>query len=259
MFEWKIHRKSILIWATTLFFVMAIYMLCFDTMKELAKAKFENLPDEYLQFVGISDIAQMDNYVTFFGMIFNLINIVISIFAITFGIQIIKKEESTKTIEYLYSLPVTRKDIILSKLLLGFVGVLLNVLVVLLSGVLCGLIIGDETFNVVEILAITKLAGIVPFFFLIIGLAVAATFKKNVSSGLGAGIVMLSYMLGYLGNILEDKGEFLKFFSPFELLSPTQILSESSQPYIVFGVLSILMILMILGSFFEYGKRDYKL
>ena len=42
-------------------------------MQEMAQVKFEMLPKEYLQLMGVEDISQMGNYVTFFGMLFNIL------------------------------------------------------------------------------------------------------------------------------------------------------------------------------------------
>lgn len=81
------------------------------------------LPKEYLQLMGVEDISQMGNYVTFFGMIFNILIIIMSIYAVTFSMNLILKEEKKKTIEYLYALSVTRKEIYVSKVLVALCAV----------------------------------------------------------------------------------------------------------------------------------------
>lgn len=53
-------------WSAVLFGIMSMYMAFFSTMQEMAQVKFEMLPKEYLQLMGVEDISQMGNYVTFF-------------------------------------------------------------------------------------------------------------------------------------------------------------------------------------------------
>ena len=86
---------------------MSMYMAFFSTMQEMAQVKFEMLPKEYLQLMGVEDISQMGNYVTFFGMIFNILIIIMSIYAVTFSMNLILKEEKTKPLNIctLYLLP----------------------------------------------------------------------------------------------------------------------------------------------------------
>lgn len=259
IFQLKTNIKPILIWSAVLFGIMSMYMFFFSTMQEMAQVKFEMLPKEYLQLMGVEEISQMSNYVTFFGMIFNILIIIISIYAVTLGIQILRKEEKNKTIEYLYSLAVTRKQIYFAKVLMALLAVLIVVLSTSLAGIIFGFLVGDDTFKLTDMIKIIKITGTVPFLFLSIGVAMSALSSKYSSNGLGSGIVMISYMLGYLAKILEDKAEFLKYFSPFELLSPTNVLNLSNETYIALGVIMLLILIFISLSSFAYNMRDYEI
>ena len=259
LFQLKMKIKSISIWSLIMFGIMSMYMFFFSTMQEMAQVKFEMLPTEYLQLVGVSDMAQMSNYVNFFGMILNILVIIISIYAITTGFNLILKEEKDKTIEYLYSLSVTRKQIYISKLLIGFLSIFTAVFAASIAGILFGYIVGDNTFDLVKMFSIIKITGFVPFFFLSLGLFMSALSTKHSSASLGCGIVMISYMLGYLGKILEDKADFLKYFSPFELLSPTNAESLSNETLIAFLIIIVISIILLILSSFTYKYRDYNL
>lgn len=256
LFQLNTNKKSIAIWSIVLFGIMSMYMAFFSTMQEMAQVKFEMLPKEYLQLMGVEEISQMSNYVTFFGMIFNILVIVISIYAVTLGIHLIQKEEKNKTIEYLYSLAVTRKQIYCSKVLVALISIMIVVISTALAGMILGFIVGDETFVLLDVFSIMKVTGTIPFLFVALGLFLASTSAKYASTGLGCGIVMLTYMLGYLGKILEDKAEFLKYFSPFELLSPTNAVELSKETYIAFGVIDLLILLFLVTSAFTYHRRD---
>ncbi|MDY4707387.1 MAG: ABC transporter permease subunit [Candidatus Treponema excrementipullorum] len=246
-------------WSAVLFGIMSMYMAFFSTMQEMAQVKFEMLPKEYLQLMGVEDISQMGNYVTFFGMIFNILIIIMSIYAVIFSMNLILKEEKNKTIEYLYALSVTRKEIYLSKVLVALCAVFFVVLSVGIAGIIFGFASGSDTFSMVDMSAVIKITGTVPFFFAALGLFLSSLTSKYVSSGLGAGIVMLTYMLGYLGKILEGKADFLKYFSPFELLSPTNALALSGETYGAFGVIAALTVILLILASIMYKRRDFSL
>lgn len=170
-----------------------------------------------------------------------------------------KKRRKNKTIEYLYALSVTRKEIYVSKLLVALCAVFFVVLSVGIAGIIFGFASGSDTFSMVDMSAVIKITETVPFFFAALGLFLSSLSSKYVSSGLGAGIVMLTYMLGYLGKLLEDKADFLKYFSPFELLSPTNALALSGETYGAFGVIAALTVILLVVASIAYKKRDFSL
>lgn len=94
------------------------------------------------------------------------------------------------------------------------------VLAVGMAGIIFGFASGSDTFSMVDMSAVIKITGTVPFFFAALGLFLSSLSSKYVSSGLGAGIVMLTYMLGYLGKLLEGKADFLKYSVPLNCCPP---------------------------------------
>lgn len=259
LFQVKHNLKSNLTWATVLFGIMSMYMFFFSTMQEMAQVKFEMLPQEYLQLMGVDDIAEMGNYVTYFGMIFNILSIIMAVYAVSLGVNLLLKEEKNKTIEYLYSLEITRTQIYIAKVFTAFISVIVVVVATGLAGMIFGYAVGAETFQAVDVMAIIKITGTIPFLFVALGIFLSSASAKHASVGLGCGIVMLTYLLGYLGKILEDKAKFLKFFSPFELLSPSNAVALENETLIAFGVITSLTVLLIVCGNFFFVRRDYNL
>ncbi|MPN52357.1 hypothetical protein SDC9_200018 [bioreactor metagenome] len=72
-------------------------------------------------------------------------------------------------------------------------------------------------------------------------------------------IVLACYMLGYLGNLLGDKAEFLKYFSPFELFSPKNALAFERSTLTALIIYFLIMIVLIIAGFLAYRKRDYNI
>ena len=93
LFQVKHNLKSNLTWAIVLFGIMSMHMFFFSTMQEMAQVKFEMLPQEYLQLMGVNDIAEMGSYVPYFGMIFNILSIIMAVYAVSLGMNLLLKEE----------------------------------------------------------------------------------------------------------------------------------------------------------------------
>lgn len=126
--------------------------------------KFDAMPKELMQFMGMESMQDMGNYMHYFGMIFQIWLIVISFFAASFSGGLIVQEEKRETIEYLYAMPVSRLDIYFSKVAAAFLAVLAVVACTGLSAILCGMAVGGETYDAGQLLLIVKLSGFIPLF-----------------------------------------------------------------------------------------------
>lgn len=258
IFQLKLHYKVILTWGVVLSAIMCLYMSFFSTMQELAQAKFEMLPTQYLQLLGMESMSELSNYNNFFVIIFNLLIIVISLFGSTFAVGIIRNEEKHNTIEFLYSLPFSRLDIYISKLLLVLLAVISVTLLTATSGIMVGLIVADNTFTASLLLKTSILSTIIPVLFSAIMFLFTAVTSKYSTNGLACGIVMFTYLLGYLGKLLENKGEWLLYFSPFEIYSPSKILANDISNTAFYIALTIIIFAIACG-YLAYNKRDYNL
>lgn len=256
LFSLKTKAKTIVLWCIGLFCIMFLYMILFPSMKEMAQMKFDSMPKELMQFMGMDSMQDMGNYMHYFGMIFQIWLIVISFFAASFSGGLIAQEEKRKTIEYLYAMPISRLDIYFSKAATAFLAVIAVVACTGISAAICGITVGGETYQPSELLLIVKLSGFIPFFFL-----AAAFLLCGISSSFGAsaanGCVLILYLLGYLGAILEKDGEWLTYFSPFECFSPQKILSADWSAPALAIYIALFFVLIAAGAYF-YHRRDFR-
>ena len=231
-------------------------MILFPSVKEMGQMKLDAMPEELLEFMGMSNMADLNNFITYYGMIYNIILIAISIFAVTFSSNLIYKEEKNKTIEYLNSLKVNRHEIYISKVLTATIAILIVVILGFIAAIICGLINGGSTFDLMKVTQIMKITSITPFVFMGITFLVNGITTRVSTPGVTSGIVLISYMLGYLSTLLKEKAEFLKYFSPFEVFSPTAAEELSNKNILQIFIYILLTILFIyIGKKF-YEKRD---
>ncbi|HKK96390.1 MAG TPA: ABC transporter permease subunit [Anaerovoracaceae bacterium] len=258
-FDLKNNGKLILVWSIATFAITFLYMILFSSMQDMALAEWDNMPVEVLQFMGVESFRIMADYNGYFGMMYNLLLIVISIFTTTFSAGIINKEEKSKSIEFLYSCPVSRVEIYVSKLITALIGLLIVLSSLIASATICGFLNGGDTFILSDFFQIALISGFIAVFYMGVALFIGGLTGKLPVSMISAMVVVFTYLIGYLGELLKDKGEFLLYLSPFQIFSPTNALElrgGTITNLIIYGI--ILLGLIAIGCA-VYRKRDFKI
>ena len=120
--EMKINFKSFVIWTSILIGLFLIVFLVYPSIinsenMEMMDEMMKMFPEEMLKAFNM-DISSID---TAFGWLktegFVFVLLITGIYSGILGSNILLKEESDKTIEYLNSVPVTRKNIVINKIL----------------------------------------------------------------------------------------------------------------------------------------------
>ena len=258
-FNFITNLKYVLTWTSIVFGIMFLYMILFPSVEDMASIKLESMPKELLQFVGMEELSDMGNFVTYFESIFYLILVAISIFAATFTARIISKEESSKTIEFLYSLKISRLEIYISKVLTGMIATMMLCIAVFVATIICGFAVGGETFVLFDVLQITKFSSLIPFVFFALSAMLAGISGKISAGSLSSMGVMVAYMVGYLGTLLGEKAEWLRYITPFEMLKPQVVLDMESETFVALFVFYLITILLLVVGGIVYKKRDFNI
>jgi ABC-type transport system involved in multi-copper enzyme maturation permease subunit len=167
------------------------------------------------------------------------------------------KEEKDKTIEFLYSLEVSRIEIYMAKALTSILGTLVISFAAVSSTILCGMINGGETFDVGAIVRIAKFSGFIPFLFTAFALFLAgitAKFKVSMASSM---LVFFTYLLGYLSTLLGDKATWLAYISPFEVLNANLVSDAGEKELISILICIVIFLIFVIAGGFAYNKRDF--
>lgn len=256
-FNLKVNKNNIIGWFISIFSIMFLYMILFPYIKDIGAAKMEMLPEDMLKLFGLNSLSDMYNFINYFGMIFTMILVAISIYSATFSAKLICKEEYNKSIEFLNSLNVNRSEIYYSKVLTAFISVTFVLFGTVSSSLIAGLINGGSTFILSDFITIVKISSISVYIYLAIAFLISGiTSKINVSS-ITSIIVLTSYMIGYLGVLLEKK--WIMYFSPFETLSTNNVLNINRNTiYVLLIYFIIIIISILLGNKF-YKKRDFNI
>ena len=257
--ELKVNLKSFIIWTSILLGMFLIVYLMYpaiissgniDMMNEM----MEMFPEEMLKAFNM-DISSMDSaygWLKTEGFVF--VYLIVGVYSSIMGSSLVLKEESDKTIEYLNSLPIRRRDVLKSKIICGILYIILMVLIMGLFNYIGLELSGDFDRLQFILLSITPLFIGLPLFG--INLFISTFFKKTKNTfGIALGISFLSYFLQILSDMSEET-EFLKYLTVYTLGDLRNVIVDVSiNPILVLIALFITIIFIVL-SFIRYEKKE---
>ncbi len=258
-YDFKTQKKKVFLWSGAIFGILFFYMILHPTIKDMAQVKVDMMPKELLQLFGMTDFAGLENYNNYFEMIYSLVTIVLSVFSVTFAGSLFNKEEKEGTIEFLASMQVSRCEIFIAKLLFAISALKVIILSAFTAILLSGLIIAQETLDIPKFIGTFLISSFSPFLFMGIAVGIAGLFGNISAGSIGAGVVMGSYFLGYMGSLLEGKADFLKVISPLEQFMPSKVLPLDMETGISFACYFALFLISLVVGFLGYRKRDFKI
>lgn len=255
--EIKSNLKSMIIWSIAIALLVTIWMIEFDSFSGNPAINdfLEEMPQEMLAAMGMQDFT-MGSLEGFIGTISLYLYLLLGLQAILLGSSIISKEERDKTAEYLFVLPISRRRIILGKLISALINLVTLNIVTLLSVILSTISYdkGENFYSFIVLMFVSVF--IIQMIFLSIGLLVSSVNKKYKKSGnISVGILIITFLMSSLINMV-DSLDFLKYITPFRYFETSSILNEMSlEP--IYIILSILIIVVgIAGTLIFYPNRD---
>ncbi|MBU3182944.1 ABC transporter permease subunit [Clostridium psychrophilum] len=256
--EMRAHRKSLIIWAFGILFMVAAGMGKYVALSSSGQSMndlFAQMPKSMQTIFGIGgfDLSKVSGY---YGMLFLYLALMATIHATMLGADIISKEERDKTVEFLLSKPISRNKIITSKLSAAFVNILIFNIITLISSII---IVGkyNKGENVSkEIVLLMGGMFILQLIFMFIGTAIAATSKSpKTATSISTAVLLITYLLSMTID-LNGKLDNLKYFTPFKYYEAKSLISTGGFQ-LSFVILSILIILVtLIITYVFYNKRD---
>jgi ABC-2 type transport system permease protein len=255
--EMKANTKALIIWCIAMLFMVGAGMSKYEALSSSGQINeiMSKLPKSMQAIFGLGtfDLSKVSGY---YGMLFLYLVLMTTIHAAMLGANIISKEERDKTTEFLMVKPISRNEIITTKLLAAFVNIIILNIVTLISSIaFVGYFNKGEAVNGdIEIL----MAGmfILQLMFMLIGTALAAVMKKaKTAASIATGLILATYLLSTAIDI-NTKLENLKYITLFKYFEAKNLIPNGGfEP--VFVILSVLIIIVLLAiTYTAYKKRD---
>lgn len=257
--EMKINLKSFIIWTSILIGLFLVVFLIYPSIinsdnMQMMDEMMKIFPEEMLKAFNM-DISSID---TAFGWLktegFIFVLLITGIYSGILGSNILLKEENDKTIEYLNSVPVTRKMIVINKILCGLLYIILMVTAIGTFNFIGLTVSGEFDRKSYILLSITPIFSSIVIFAICLFLS-TFTHKTKKTLGISLGIVFVSYFLNIISE-MGDSTEFLKYISIFTLADIRNVILNVSINPVMIGVsVGITVVFMIL-SIIHYDKKE---
>ena len=257
--EMKINFKSFIIWTLILIGLFLVVFLVYPSIvnsenMQMMDEMMKIFPEEMLKAFNM-DISSID---TAFGWLktegFVFVLLITGIYSGILGSNILLKEESDKTIEYLNSVPVTRKKIAINKIICGLLYIMLMVLAIGIFNFIGLSLSGDFDKKSYLLLSMTPIFSSIVIFAVCLFLS-TFTHKTKKTLGISLGIVFASYFLNVISEMGEST-EFLKYISIFTLADIRNVIVDVTiNPLMVALAIGITVIFMIL-TIIHYNRKE---
>ena len=257
--EMKINLKSFIIWLSILLVLFLVVFLIYPSIvsnqnMDMLDKMMQMFPEELLTAFNM-DISTIDSaygWLKSEGFVFVLL--IIGCYSAILGSNILLKEESDKTIEYLNSLPITRNKIVFSKVLSGLIYIVLMVLFIGIFNFIGLTLSGNFEIKQYLLLSITPLFSSFVVYFLCLFIS-TFTHKTKKMLGISLGIVFLSYILQTLST-LSSNVEFLKYFSAFTLADIRNVIINNSINFVMILLSIVISIMFLILTLVNYNKKE---
>jgi len=256
--EFRTRLKSVVIWSLALTFLVVFYFAMFPIFADQAALMNEFLaryPQELRAAFGM-DRMDLATVLGFYSFIFMFVQLCLAIQASNYGFGLVSIEESELTADFLLSKPVSRTQVLTSKLLAALTSLTITNLVVWVgSFVAIALFRGEHEYNIATLLLLLLSIVIFQLFFLSVGLVISLLVKRVRSVtpyalGLGFGTYVLSAFSGIFGDVK------LELITPFKHLDAAYIVQHGAYdtPLVMLNAAVTLVALVV--SYWLYTRRD---
>ncbi len=230
--ELKAFRKFTIIWTLALVGLTILLLSMFPSISgeaEAFKELMEGFPEGIRMALGLS-VVNIGSILGFYSYIFLYISLIGAIQAMILGTSIVSKEVRQKTADFLLTKPVTRANIMTSKLLAAFtLLVLTNVVYLGVSSMMASLVEPREySIKIFWLLSLTLF--FLQLIFLVLGIIVSLVFPKIKSVlPISLGTVFTFFIVGALVSTTGDDA--LRYLTPFKYFDFAYIIQKSSYEF----------------------------
>jgi ABC-2 type transport system permease protein len=257
-FEFRSRLRSVLIWSLALTGIMFFYFSVFQTFAAQAALMNELLarfPPALLEAFGMNKI-DMSTVLGFYAFVFTFIQLCLAIQAGNYGFGLVSIEENEMTADFLLSKPVSRTQLLTSKLLAALSSLAVTELVVWVVSFAVITIFRDSyeyQSGTLVLLLVSML--FLQLFFMSVGLVISLLVKRvrsvtPYSLGLSFGAYVLAAVSGVFGEVK------LEYITPFKHLDPAAIVQNAAYntPLLILNI--AITVVALASSYWIYLRRD---
>lgn len=256
--EFRSRFKSVLIWAGSISVLIAFFFGLFPVFADqaaLMNTFLAKYPPELRAAFGMNNL-DLASVTGFYGFLFMFVQICLAIQASNYGFGLVSIEESELTADFLLSKPVSRSQVLTSKLLAALASLTLtNAVVWAVTFAAVALFHENHPYQVGPLALVLSTIILFQLFFLSVGLAVSLLVKRVRSVtpwglGLGLGMYVLSAFTGVFGQV------WMELITPFKHFDAAYITSRNALDTPLVLLNAAVSVVALVASYWLYTRRD---
>ncbi|SKC36526.1 ABC transporter permease subunit [Maledivibacter halophilus] len=255
--ELKTYKKSTIFWSISLIVVIAVFFSLFPSFSrdiDQMKRLLEGFPEAIRMGMGIS-LESFNNVLGYYSFPFTFILFLGGIQAMYLGISIVSKEVSERTSDFLLTKPITRVQILTSKILAIITSLTItNMVYIVGTSIIIYIVKNDDySFKILFMISITLL--FIQLIFMSLGIVISVILPKIKSVlSISLSTVFIFYFISFLSSRADD--DMIRYITPFKYFDPSYIIENSAYESIFIVITLLLISAFITASYIIYIKKD---
>lgn len=273
--EFKSNFAKMISWAIVLIILLGL-MLAFypflaeSQMNSLFNSVMESFNEPTRNILGVYEGMDIVNIGDYIALVYHYLAVLIFVFAMQLGANSLAKEQSSGNIEYIYSNPISKSEIVTGKIAANLLTYILFLIIMGLATV--GLVLGISSIGIgasdaAEITNFEIFEAVVKVFvgllgsglvFMSIGYFFSSMSKSSLhQDAVAALFVFLIVLLTIVGKVMGDVFGMVVSYFPNEAFRPYSFVSADLN---LFGIIAnaVIFILMIVLTYTIYSSKELK-
>ena len=273
--EFKSNFAKMISWAIVLIILLGL-MLAFypflaeSQMNSLFNSVVESFNEPTRNILGFYDGMDIVNIGDYIALVYHYLAILIFVFAMQLGANSLAKEQTSGNIEYIYSNPISKSEIVTGKFTANILIYILFLIIMALATI--GLVLGISSIGIggseaSQITSFEIFEAVVKVFvgllgsglvFMSIGYFFSAISKSSLhQDAVAALFVFLIVLLTIVGKVIGDVFGMVVSYFPNEAFRPYSFVSANLN---IFGLIAnaVIFILMIVLTYSIYSNKELK-
>ncbi|CAG7587898.1 ABC transporter permease subunit [Peptoniphilus senegalensis] len=273
--EFKSNFAKMISWAIVLIILLGL-MLAFypflaeSQMNSLFNSVMESFNEPTRNILGIYEGMDIVNIGDYIALVYHYLAVLIFVFAMQLGANSLAKEQSSGNIEYIYSNPISKSEIVTGKIAANLLTYILFLIIMALATV--GLVLGISSIGIgaegaADITSFEIFEAVIKVFvgllgsglvFMSIGYFFSSMSKSSLhQDAVAALFVFLIVLLTIVGKVMGDVFGMVVSYFPNEAFRPYSFVSANLNLVSLIANL-VIFILMIVLTYTIYSNKELK-
>lgn len=257
-FEFQSRLRTVTTWSLSIAGILLFFYYVYTGFADqaaLMNQMMQRFPPALLEAFGLTDV-DISSVLGYYSLASLFIMLCLAIQAGNYGFGLVSIEENELTADFLLTRPVSRIQILTSKLLAGLASLILTNLAVWAASFLAiTLFKGSHTYDAFTLILLLIGFFIFQLFFLCVGLFISLLVKRVRSvTPYSLGLAFGSYILAALGDVAGDVR--LEWITPFKHFDSSFIIQYNNYEWPMVALNVAISIVAVMVSYWLYLHRD---